>query len=145
MKWWLPSWIKKVYKPLQRPQRRYVNGNNTKEVVEYIKNALNNIQNRIWSNKNFQSQFQWFLGLFFVFFISRYFPLERKKTSWVNKLNLFNENKKNDKNIFSLVVLSLEGQEWGKYTYFINHFFFLHNERQNIALKRTRNMLKINL
>jgi hypothetical protein len=22
MKWWLPSWIKKVYKPLQRPQRR---------------------------------------------------------------------------------------------------------------------------
>ena len=74
----------------------YVNGNNTKEVVEYIKNALNNIQKTEFEATemaDFQSQFQWFLGFAFVFLFLDIFLLERK-TSWVNKLNLFNENKK---------------------------------------------------
>ena len=74
----------------------YVNGNNTKEVLEYIKNALNNIQKTEFEATemaDFQSRFQWFLGFAFVFLFLDIFLLERK-TSWVNKLNLFNENKK---------------------------------------------------
>ncbi|RDI56882.1 VWA domain-containing protein [Flavobacterium glaciei] len=73
----------------------YVNGNNTKEVLEYVKNALNNIQKTEFEATemaDFQSQFQWFLGFAFVFLFLDVFLLERK-TSWVNKLNLFNENK----------------------------------------------------
>ena len=73
----------------------YVNGNNTKQVLEYIKNALNNIQKTEFEATemaDFQSQFQWFLGFAFVFLFLDIFLLERK-TSWVNKLNLFNEKK----------------------------------------------------
>jgi Ca-activated chloride channel family protein len=73
----------------------YVNGNNTKEVLEYIKNALNNIQKTEFEATemaDFQSQFQWFLAFAFVLLFLDIFLLERK-TSWVNKLNLFNENK----------------------------------------------------
>ena len=71
----------------------YVNGNNTKEVLEYIKNALNNIQKTEFEATqmaDFQSQFQWFLGFAFVLLFLDIFFLERK-TKWVRKLNLFNE------------------------------------------------------
>ena len=71
----------------------YVNGNNTKEVLEYVKNALNNIQKTEFEATqmaNFQSQFQWFLGLAFALLFLDIFFLERK-TKWVRKLNLFNE------------------------------------------------------
>jgi len=73
----------------------YVNGNNTKEVLEYIKATLDNIQKTEFEATqmaDFQSQFQWFLGIGFVLLFLDIFFLERK-TSWVNKLNLFNENK----------------------------------------------------
>jgi Ca-activated chloride channel homolog len=71
----------------------YVNGANTKEVLEYIKNALNNIQKTEFESTqmaDFQSQFQWFLGIAFVLLFLDLFFLERK-TNWVKKLNLFNE------------------------------------------------------
>jgi Ca-activated chloride channel family protein len=71
----------------------YVNGNNTKEVLEYVKNALNNIQKTEFEATqmaNFQSQFQWFLGFAFALLFLDIFFLERK-TKWVRKLNLFNE------------------------------------------------------
>jgi Ca-activated chloride channel homolog len=71
----------------------YVNGNNTKEVLEYIKNSLDNIQKTEFEATqmaDFQSQFQWFLGFAFVLLFIDLFLLERK-TSWVKKLNLFNE------------------------------------------------------
>ena len=71
----------------------YVNGNNTKEVLEYVKNALNNIQKTEFEATqmaDFQSQFQWFLGFAFVLLFLDIFFLERK-TKWVRKLNLFNE------------------------------------------------------
>lgn len=74
----------------------YVNGNNTKEVLEYVKNALNNIQKTEFEATqmaDFQSQFQWFLGIAFVLLFLDIFFLERK-TNWVKKLNLFNEEKK---------------------------------------------------
>jgi Ca-activated chloride channel family protein len=73
----------------------YVNGNNTKEVLEYVKNALNNIQKTEFEATemaDFQSQFQWFLGFAFLLLFADVFLLERK-TSWVKKLDLFNENK----------------------------------------------------
>ncbi|UQD55475.1 VWA domain-containing protein [Flavobacterium sp. K5-23] len=73
----------------------YVNGNNTKEVLEYIKNTLDNIQKTEFEATqmaDFQSQFQWFLGFAFVLLFMDVFFLERK-TNWVNKLNLFNEDK----------------------------------------------------
>jgi Ca-activated chloride channel family protein len=73
----------------------YVNGNNTKEVLEYIKNTLDKIQKTEFEATemaDFQSQFQWFLGIAFVLLYMDIFFLERK-TRWVKKLNLFNENK----------------------------------------------------
>lgn len=71
----------------------YVSGSNTKEVVEHIKNTLNNIQKTEFEATEmaeFQSQFQWFLGLGFLLLLIDVFVLDRK-TSWVNKLDLFNE------------------------------------------------------
>lgn len=73
----------------------YINGNNTKEVVNFIKKSLNNIQKTEFEATemaNFQSQFQWFLGIGFFVLLLDVFLLERK-TKWVQKLNLFNEKK----------------------------------------------------
>jgi len=73
----------------------YVNGNNTKEVLDYIKATLDKIQKTEFEATqmaDFQSQFQWFLGIGFVLLFIDLFFLERK-TGWVKKLNLFNENK----------------------------------------------------
>lgn len=70
-----------------------MNGANTKEVIDYVKNALNNIEKTEFEATqmaDFQSQFQWFLGFAFVLLFADVFLLERK-TKWVNKLNLFNE------------------------------------------------------
>ena len=71
----------------------YVDGNNTKVVLDYVKNTLDNIQKTEFESTqmaNFQSQFQWLLGIaFFLLFLDIFF-LERR-THWVKKLNLFNE------------------------------------------------------
>jgi Ca-activated chloride channel family protein len=71
----------------------YVNGNNTKEVVEYIKGTLDKIQKTEFESTemaDYQSQFQWFLGFAFLLLFADVFLLERK-TNWVKKLDLFNE------------------------------------------------------
>lgn len=73
----------------------YVNGNNTKEVLDYIKKTLDTIQKTEFEATqmaDFQSQFQWFLGFAFVLLFLDLFLLE-KKTSWVKRLNLFNDEK----------------------------------------------------
>jgi len=73
----------------------YVDGNNTKTVLDYVKNALDNIQKTEFESTqmaDFQSQFQWFLGFAFALLFLDVFLLERK-TKWVEKLNLFNEKK----------------------------------------------------
>ncbi len=73
----------------------YINGNNTKEVVDFIKKSLNNIQKTEFEATevaNFQAQFQWFLGIGFFLLLLDVFLLERK-TKGVQKLNLFNEKK----------------------------------------------------
>jgi Ca-activated chloride channel family protein len=71
----------------------YVYGSNTKEVLDYVKNALDNIEKTEFETTqvaDFQSQFQWFLGIAFALLFIDIFLLERK-TDWISKLNLFNE------------------------------------------------------
>jgi Ca-activated chloride channel homolog len=76
-----------------KDSKGYVDGNNTKTVVTFVKNALENIQKTEFEGMqtaNFQSQFQWFLGFGFFLLLLDVFLLERK-TKWVQKMNLFNE------------------------------------------------------
>ena len=71
----------------------YVDGNNTKQVVDFVKNALENIEKTEFETQQFtdyNSQFQWFLGIAFVLLFTDIFLLE-KKTKWIRKMNLFNE------------------------------------------------------
>jgi Ca-activated chloride channel family protein len=71
----------------------YINGNNTIEVTEFLKKALNNIEKTEFEATqmaDFQSQFQWFIGIAFALLFLDIFFLERK-TKWIQKLNLFNE------------------------------------------------------
>ncbi|RKS01003.1 VWA domain-containing protein [Flavobacterium sp. 102] len=71
----------------------YVDGNSTKTVLDYVKNALDNIQKTEFESTqmaDFKSQFQWFLGFAFFLLFLDVFLLE-KKTKWVEKMNLFNE------------------------------------------------------
>lgn len=77
----------------QATKGNYVNGTNTKQVLEFVKNTLDKIQKTEFEATEmaeYQSQFQWFLGLAFFFIFADIFVLERK-TNWIKKLNLFNE------------------------------------------------------
>ena len=72
----------------------YILGNDTEEVVESITEILNAMDKKEFEAKqfaDFKDQFQWFLGIaIFLFFLDIFF-LERK-TAWLRRLNLFNEN-----------------------------------------------------
>ncbi|TGV01739.1 vWA domain-containing protein [Flavivirga rizhaonensis] len=72
----------------------YINGKNTNDVVENIREILNSMDKTEFEAKqfaDFKDQFQWFLGFGIFFLLLDVFLLERK-TSWLKKLNLFNEN-----------------------------------------------------
>ena len=72
----------------------YINGANTNEVVEEIREILNKMDKKEFEAKQFaeyKDQFQWFLGLGLFFLFIDIFLLERK-TAWLSRLNLFNEN-----------------------------------------------------
>ena len=72
----------------------YINGANTAQVVEHIRDILNKMDKKEFEAKQFaeyKDQFQWFLGLGLFFLFMDIFLLERK-TAWLNRLNLFNEN-----------------------------------------------------
>ena len=72
----------------------YVNGSNTNEVVSVIKDTLDQIDKKEFESKqiaDFKDQFQWFLALGILLLFIDIFFLERK-TAWLKKLNLFNEN-----------------------------------------------------
>jgi Ca-activated chloride channel family protein len=74
----------------------YKDGNNTKEVLTFVKNALDNIEKTEFETTqmaDYKSQFQWFLGIAFILLFIDIFFLERK-TKWIQKLNLFNEKGK---------------------------------------------------
>ncbi|MFH6767147.1 VWA domain-containing protein [Gaetbulibacter aquiaggeris] len=72
----------------------YINGKNTNELVDQIGEILNKMDKKEFESKqyaDFKDQFQWFLGLALFFLFLDIFLLERK-TGWLKKLNLFNEN-----------------------------------------------------
>ena len=71
----------------------YINGRNTSEVVETIKEVLERMDKKEFESKqiaDYKDQFQWFLGMAILFFLIDIFLLERK-TEWLKRLNLFNE------------------------------------------------------
>lgn len=73
---------------------QYISGRNTNEVVEIVREILNRMDKKEFEAKQFaefKDQFQWFLGLACFFFFIDIFLLERK-TAWLRRLNLFNEN-----------------------------------------------------
>jgi Ca-activated chloride channel family protein len=72
----------------------YINGKSTSDVVENIREILNSMDKKEFDSKQFaefKDQFQWFLGFAIFFLFIDIFLLERK-TAWLKKLNLFNEN-----------------------------------------------------
>jgi len=72
----------------------YINGSNTIEVVDQIRDILNKMDKTEFEAKefaDFKDQFQWFLGFAIFFLFIDIFFLERK-TGWLKRLNLFNEN-----------------------------------------------------
>ena len=73
---------------------QYINGLNTTEVVEAVRDILNKMDKKEFEAKEFaeyKDQFQWFLLLGIFFIIIDIFLLERK-TAWLERLNLFNQN-----------------------------------------------------
>lgn len=74
----------------------YIEGSNTKVVVEQVKAILNGMDKNEFEAKqftDFKDQFQWFLaGALFLLVLDVFF-LERQ-TAWLKKLNLFNEKEK---------------------------------------------------
>jgi len=74
----------------------YIDGSNTKVVVDLVKAILNGMVKKEFEAKqftDFKDQFQWFLaGALFLLVLDVFF-LERQ-TAWLKKLNLFNEKEK---------------------------------------------------
>jgi Ca-activated chloride channel family protein len=72
----------------------YLDGSNTKEVVEEVTSILNGMDKTEFDAKqftDFKDQFQWFLlGALFLLVVD--VLLLERKTAWVKKLNLFNED-----------------------------------------------------
>ncbi len=72
---------------------KYINGSNTEEAVEIIKEELLQMDKKEFEAKQFaeyKDQFQWFLGAGLLLLFLEIFVLDRK-TKWLKKLNLFNE------------------------------------------------------
>ncbi|WP_435136139.1 vWA domain-containing protein [Formosa sp. A9] len=72
----------------------YINGRQTSVVVDEIRDLLNGMDKTEFEAKqfaDFKDQFQWFLALAIAFLFIDIFLLDRK-TAWLKKLNLFNEN-----------------------------------------------------
>src|SRR5690606_23614578 len=73
----------------------YINGSNTEEVVEFVKETLSQMDKKEFEAKqfaDFKDQFQWFLGGAILLLFLDIFLLERK-TEWLKKLNLFKDRK----------------------------------------------------
>lgn len=72
----------------------YIDGSNTEQAVDFIKEQLNQMDKKEFEAKQFaeyKDQFQWFLGIGLFFLFLDIFLLDRK-TQWIKKLNLFNEH-----------------------------------------------------
>lgn len=71
----------------------YINGGNTEDAVNFIKEELAQMDKKEFEAKQFaeyKDQFQWFVALALFFLFLDLFILDRK-TQWLKKLNLFNE------------------------------------------------------
>ena len=71
----------------------YIEGNNTKDVIEEVTAILNGMDKKEFDAKqftDFKDQFQWFLaGALFLLMVD--VLLLERRTAWLRKLNLFNE------------------------------------------------------
>jgi Ca-activated chloride channel family protein len=75
---------------------KYLLGNNTAKTIEYIDELLLKADKKEFETKqfsDFKDQFQWFIGLGLLFLVFDTLMLN-KKTNWIQKMNLFNEQKK---------------------------------------------------
>ncbi len=73
----------------------YIHGRVTDEVVREVTEILQNMDKKEFESQqvaDFRDQFQWFLGLGLFFLLLDVFLLE-KRTTWLKKLNLFNEKR----------------------------------------------------
>ncbi|MGB1042913.1 MAG: VWA domain-containing protein [Tenacibaculum sp.] len=76
---------------------KYIDGNKTDNPVKTIENIIGNAQKSEFETKQFsdyKDQFQWFIGIGLFFLIVDLFFFERK-TKWVKKVDLFNEENRN--------------------------------------------------
>lgn len=74
---------------------QYIDGSNTETAVEFIKEELLKMDKKEFEAKQFaeyKDQFQWFIGGALLLLFLDIFILDRK-TSWLMKLNLFNEKR----------------------------------------------------
>lgn len=74
---------------------RYINGNVTENPVKQISEIIANAQKSEFETKQFsdyKDQFQWFLAIGILFLLLDVFLFD-KKTKWVRKVDLFNEEK----------------------------------------------------
>jgi len=72
---------------------KYIDGHNTKQVVDYIADALKKMDRKEYETTKFseyKDQFQWFLAIG-LFFLVLYIIVLERETQWLRKLNLFNE------------------------------------------------------
>ena len=72
----------------------YINGKNTNDVITEMKDIFTKMDKTEFEAKqfaDFKDQFQWFLAAAIFFLFLDIFFLDRK-TAWLKRLNLFNEN-----------------------------------------------------
>ena len=72
---------------------KYIDGTDTKQVVNYITDGLKKMDKKEFETTKFseyKDQFQWFL-LTGLFFLVLYILVLERETQWLRKLNLFNE------------------------------------------------------
>ena len=72
----------------------YLNGAVTSEVTDQVEEILQNVEKTEFETQQYagyKDQFQWFLGFGILFLLLELFLLERK-TAWLKKLDLFNED-----------------------------------------------------
>lgn len=78
---------------------KYVDGNVTERPVDIISDVIANAQKNEFETKQFsdyKDQFQWFLGAGILFLLLDIFLFD-KKTKWLKKVDLFNEEKVKNK------------------------------------------------
>ena len=74
---------------------KYIDGRTTSQVVEEVTEILQNMDKKEFESQQiaeYKSQFQWFLALGLLFLLLDILLLERQ-TSWLKRLNLFNEKR----------------------------------------------------